>query len=77
MELTVKSAMIQFGEGKTVGMLIGFEYFGTGENLIGSIQVPLSEVGDMQYDTLAKAVKKEMVTRLSETEDAEETETAK
>ncbi|MGM0259362.1 hypothetical protein [Enterococcus sp. AZ102] len=67
MELTVNSATIQFGEGKTVGLLIGFSNYERSENLNGNIQVPLSEVGDMQYDTLAKAVKKEIVTRLSET----------
>lgn len=71
MNLTVKSAMIQFGQGQTVGMLIGFEYFDNGESLIGSIQVPLNKVGDMGYATLSKVVKEEMVERLS----AELTET--
>lgn len=70
MKLTVKSATIQFGEGQTVGLLVGFEYYEGSESLYGSVAVPLTNVANMQYDTLANAAKKELITRLGEASEA-------
>lgn len=69
MELTVKSATIQFGEGKTVGLLVGFEYYKGSESLYGSVAVPLANVTDMQYATLARVAKEELIERLGEAEE--------
>lgn len=69
MKLTVKSATIQFGEGQTVGLLVGFEYYEGSENLYGSIAIPLANVANMQYDTLANAAKEELIARLGEAEE--------
>lgn len=69
MKLTVKSATIQFGEGQTVGLLVGFEYYEGLENLYGSVSVPLANVTDMQYATLARVAKEELIARLGEAEE--------
>lgn len=72
MKLTVKSATIQFGEGQTVGLLVGFEYYEGSENLYGSVAVPLANVTDMQYATLARVAKEELIARLGEASDSAE-----
>lgn len=65
MKLTVNSATIQFGEGQTTGILVGFNYYDGTESLSGVISVPIENISDMRYDTLAVITKNELIKRLT------------